>query len=236
MRLARRRQALPLLRVRGSGGDGKGSCLSAKRHNRLHHGIVADDTQIAHRNSQLSGDESQRPQRRLAGQYHGCPGHAANGAHDGERIADSTPLLGCKERYVGSHIEFGACPDCLARRLDVRHAAVRMPADIDRVDFRGAHIAGLSRFNAAFAQRLTDPPTSQHQHAFDAVSNHVIGRDARGREHLFVIDGKPHAAQASRVFRRRVGAPVGEHREGKLALLKRQQGFGGARKQVVGTQ
>jgi hypothetical protein len=79
----------------------------------------------------------------------------------------------------------------------------------------------VHRLDAGRAQRLPDAGAAEHQGAADAAALHVIGRDARGGEHLLVIDRQPDVAEFRGLLRRRVGTAIGEECERHVPLPER---------------
>src|SRR6185437_9909143 len=161
---------------------------------------------------------------------------AADGGRDGMRVADGTALLRGKERYVGGDAQLGARPDGPACRLDVLHAALRMPADEDATDSGGAFLASVHRLDAGIPQRLPYANTAEHQNAPYAPALQVIGGDTRGRNHLPIINRQSCGAQLRRLLRRRVGAAVGEERKRHLTRLERGQHFDRSRQELVAAE
>ena len=78
------------------------------------------------------------------------------------------------------------------------------------------------------------PGEPEDQRALHAAPRQHAGRDARGRQHLRIVDRQPDGAQPRRLHRRRIGAAVGQHHIGNAPLAQPRQHLDGAGQHVVG--
>src|SRR5688572_22517710 len=157
MRAPRRGLPRPCIAGRDAGGDAEGDGATTACHRGLDQRVVSDDAYLTNRNSESSGGKSQRMQRRLAREDGASLGDAPDGARDRVRVSHRTALPGGKERYVGRDVELRTGPDRMTGSLDVLHSAIRMPADVDRVDFTRPWFSGMHGLDARLAQRISDP-------------------------------------------------------------------------------
>ena len=151
-------------------------------------------------------------------------------------VADGAPLPGGEERHVGGDAELGAPPDGLTGRLDILHATLGMPADVDAPDLRRTGLARVHRLDTGIAQCLSHPGSAEHQGAFDAAALQVIGGNAGRRDHLPVIYGQARRAQLRRLFRGRVGAAGGEQGKGHPARLECAQNLDRSGQKLIAAQ
>src|SRR5215469_12598721 len=142
MRPARVRLTLPLLQGCGSRSDCECDCATASCHESLHDGIVAHDAHLVRLHTEPLRHKAQGMQRRLADQNRARARHATDRSANSERVPHLTPVSGREERDIGGDIQLRATPDGVAGRLDVLHAAFRMPSDVDGLHFARTRLAG----------------------------------------------------------------------------------------------
>ena len=139
MRAPRRRLPRPCIARRDAGRHAEGAAPQRRAMWHLDHRIVADDADLAHRDSRVAAATNRIAcSEGLPVRIIGAWVTRRMAPDDGVAVADGAALPRGEERHVGRHVEFRAGQDGMAGGLDVLHAAIRMPADVHRIHRRSS--------------------------------------------------------------------------------------------------
>ena len=120
--------------------------------------------------------------------------------------------------------------------MNVCHAALGVPRDIDCIRTRRAVLAGAHGGDPFPGQRIHNALRAEHQHpAKAALTEHMAG-DAVGREEMRIRDGQAERAQARPLLRGRVSAAIGQRQKGRVAILQMGEQFHRAGQELIAAQ